>query len=151
MGTITDKGYLCKTDTGKHGEYLKYIEAQYKGHNSISIFAGHRTNLTRLSDYLPNIRPIKNSPWEYASLDDIISTIISSLKEEGVTVIDMENNDEGVSIHAKDDGRAYHISYESASSRKSVFSVFRSNGGFVDMVFTKELNVDFREFLKRVI
>ena len=151
MGTITDRSYLCNIETGKCGEYLKYIEAQYKEHNSISIFAGHRTNLTRLSDYLPNIRPIRNSPWEYASLDDIISTITSSLKEEGVTVIDMENNDEGVSIHAKNDGRAYHISYESASSRKSLFSIFHSNGRFVTMVFTKELNVDFKEFINRVL
>ena len=151
MGTIIDKSYLCNIETGKCGEHIKYIEAKYKGSNSISIFAGHRTSLTRLSDYLPNIRPRRNSPWEYASLDDIIPTITSSLKEEGVTVIDMENNDEGVSIHAKDDGRAYHISYESASSRKSLFSIFRSNGKFVTMVFTKELNVDFREFLKRVL
>ena len=151
MGTITDRSYLCNIETGKCREYLKYIEAQYKEHNSISIFAGHRTNLTRLSDYLPNIRPIRNSPWEYASLDDIISTITSSLKEEGVTVIDTENNDEGVSIHAKNDGRAYHISYESASSRKSLFSIFHSNGRFVTMVFTKELNVDFKEFINRVL
>ena len=146
-----NNGYVCEIDDGGYAGYLNHIEAQYKGDNSVSVFADRRINLTRLLDYLPNVRPIKNSPWEYSSLDDIISTITSSMKMEGVTVIDMENNDEGVSIHAKDDERWYHISYESDSPRKSSFSILRSDGRFVDMVFTKELDVDFQEFLKRVV
>ena len=86
-------------------------------------------------------------------MDDIVLTMLISIKMEGLTVTYTENlhNEEGVSIDAEDDKGKYHISYESDSPRKATFSILHSDGKFVDMTFTKGLNTDFREFLKRVL
>lgn len=148
-----NNGYVCEIDDGGYEGYLNHIEMQYDGDNSVSIFADNQIDLTRLLDYLPNIRPVKASPWEYLSLDNIVLLMLISIKMEGLAVIYTENlhNEEGVSIDVEDDKREYHISYESDSSRKATFSILRSDGKFVDMTFTKSLNTDFREFLKRVV
>ena len=149
----TNNGYVCKIDDGGYGGYLNHVEIQYDDNNSVSIFADNQIDLTRLLDYLMNIRPIKDSPWEYLSLDDIVLIMLTSIKMEGLTVTYTENlhNEEGVSIDVEDDKGEYHISYESDSSRKATFSILHSDGKFVDMTFTKGLNTDFREFIKRVV